>query len=344
MTPTRKRILLGVLWLIPVVGIVWWATKQEAPTFPDSSGGWLALAGGLGLYAVATLMRAERWERILRRADVRAKRADVYALTPIGYMGNNVLPARGGELLRTFLLGSRVENTTKRTILGTILAERVLDAVALGIILVVLASDLLGDLPKPSGTVLLIGAGIVLLLLIGTAIALLKFRERLVFVLESLLPMLAPVKQLLSGTGAVLLVVSLLIWVVEASVYKMVGHSLGIELTLRDGLAVVAFTNAASLIPAAPGYIGTYDAAVVFAVNAVTDAPRSAVLSYLILLRFVLFVPITVVGFVLLVVRYGGLSRVRAARQAARDEERTEHEAAAAARAETHVDTAATTA
>ncbi len=95
-------------------------------------------------------MRAERWERILRRADVRAKRADVYALTPIGYMGNNVLPARGGELLRTFLLGARVENTTKRTILGTILAERVLDAVALGIILVVLASDLLGDLPKPS--------------------------------------------------------------------------------------------------------------------------------------------------------------------------------------------------
>ncbi|MDO8186198.1 lysylphosphatidylglycerol synthase transmembrane domain-containing protein [Conexibacter sp. JD483] len=344
MTPARKRILLGALWLVPIVGIVWWATKQEAPTFPDSTGGWLALAGGLGLYTVATLMRAERWERILRRADVRAKRADVYALTPIGYMGNNVLPARGGELLRTFLLGARVEGTTKRTILGTILAERVLDAVALGIILVVLASDLLGDLPKPSGTLLLAGAGVVVLLLVGAAVALLKFRERLMFVLESLLPMLAPVKQLLSGTGAVLLVVSLLIWVVEASVYKMVGHALHIELSIRDGLAVVAFTNAASLIPAAPGYIGTYDAAVIFAVNAVTNAPRSAVLSYLILLRFVLFVPITVVGFVLLVVRYGGLSRVRAARDAARDEERTEHEAAAAARAETHVDAAAQTA
>jgi uncharacterized membrane protein YbhN (UPF0104 family) len=192
--------------------------------------------------------------------------------------------------------------------------------------------------------VLLAGAALVVVLLVVAAVALLKFRERLVFVVESLLPMLAPVRQLLSGTGAVLLVVSLLVWVVEASVYKMVGHALDIELTLRDGLAVVAFTNAASLIPAAPGYIGTYDAAVVFAVKAVSDAPRSAVLSYLILLRFVLFVPITVVGFVLLVVRYGGLARVRAAREAARDEERTEHEAAAAARAETHVDTAATTA
>lgn len=344
MTPTRKRILIGVVWLVPIVCVVWWATKQEAPRLPSDAGGIMALVGALGLYAVATLIRAERWERILRRADVDAKRADVYALTPIGYMGNNVLPARGGELLRTFLLGSRVPGSTKRTILGTILAERVLDAVALGIILVVLASNLLSELPPPSTTVILIGAGLVVLLLIAAAVALLKFRERLIFVLQALVPMAQPTKQLLSAQGAVLLVVSLLIWCVEASVYIAVGHAVGIELGLQDGLAVVAFTNAAALIPAAPGYIGTYDAAVIFAVNAVTNASRSAVLSYLILLRFVLFVPITIVGFALLVVRYGGLSRVKAARDAARAEQRAEHEASAAARAESRADTAASTA
>lgn len=344
MSQLQKRILIGVVWLVPIVCVVWWASKQEAPRLPSDAGGIAALVGSLGLYAVATLMRAERWERILRRAGVRARRADVYALTPIGYMGNNVLPARGGELLRTFLLGSRTEGSTKRTILGTILAERVLDAVALGIILVVLATGLLSELPAPSTTVMLIGAAVLVLLLIVAAVALLKYRERLLFVLEALKPMAQPTKQLLSSHGITLLVVSLAIWCVEASVYIAVGHAVGIELGLQDGLAVVAFTNAASLIPAAPGYIGTYDAAVIFAVNAVTNASRSAVLSYLILLRFVLFVPITVVGFVLLVVRYGGLSRVRAARQAARDEERAEHEAAAAARAETHVDTAASTA
>ena len=104
-------------------------------------------------------MRGERWAHILRRSDVKdATRADAYALVPVGYMGNNVLPARGGELLRTFLLGGRVE-ATKRTILGTILAERVLDAVALGVILVVLAADLLRRLPKPNETLLLVGGG-----------------------------------------------------------------------------------------------------------------------------------------------------------------------------------------
>lgn len=344
MTPARKRIVVGIVWLVPIVCVVWWASKQEAPRLPSDADGIMALVGALALYAVATLIRAERWERILRRADVDAKRGDVYALTPIGYMGNNVLPARGGELLRTFLLGARVPSATKRTILGTILAERVLDAVALGVILVVLASNLLSELPPPSTTVLLAIGAVVVLLLVAALVALLKFRERLVFVLEALLPMAQPTKQLLSVQGAVLLVVSLLIWVVEASVYIAVGHAVGIELGLHDGLAVVAFTNAAALIPAAPGYIGTYDAAVIFAVNTVSNASRSAVLSYLILLRFVLFVPITVVGFLLLVVRYGGLSRVKAARDAARAEQRAEHDAAAAARAETHADTAASTA
>jgi glycosyltransferase 2 family protein len=315
----NKRLLLLAIWLVPIAGVVWWATKQRAPTFPSSLGGIMALVGALAPYAVATLMRSERWAQILWRADVEASRADAYALVPIGYMGNNVLPARGGELLRTFLLGGRAQ-ATKRTILGTILAERVLDAVALGVILVVLAAGLLRRLPKPNETLVLLGVALLVLLAIAAAVALLRYRERLVFVLRALAPMAAPSRRLLSRYGLVLLAVSLLIWCVEASVYMAVGHAVGIALGLRDGLAVVAFTNAAALIPAAPGYIGTYDAAVIFAVDAVSSAAKASVLSYLLLLRFVLFIPITVVGFGLLVVRYGGLSRIRAARASARAE------------------------
>jgi glycosyltransferase 2 family protein len=316
---SAKRLLLLVVWAIPVAGVVWWATNQEAPSFPTSFGGIMALVGALGLYALATLIRAERWDRILRRAGVRVKRADVYALVPVGYMGNNVLPARGGELLRTFLLGSRTD-ATKRTILGTIFAERVLDAVALGVILIFLAADLLRELPKPNQTVVLLGVALLALAFAVAAIAFLRFRERLVFLLRALAPLAQPSRQLLSLQGAVLLVVSLAIWCVEAGVYMAVGHALDIGLSLRDGLAVVAFTNAAALIPAAPGYIGTYDAAVIFAVGAVSSAAKASVLSYLLLLRFVLFIPITIAGFALLVLRYGGLSRIRAARAAARAE------------------------
>jgi uncharacterized membrane protein YbhN (UPF0104 family) len=315
--------LLLVVWVVPIAGVVWWATKQRAPTFPSDFAGIMALVGALALYAVATLMRGERWLQILRRSDVKdATRADAHALVPVGYMGNNVLPARGGELLRTFLLGGRVAST-KRTILGTILAERVLDAVALGVILIVLAAGLLERLPKPNETLVLAGAALLVLLLIAAAIAFLRYRERLIFVLRALAPMAQPTKHLLSRFGLVLLAGSLLIWGVEASVYMAVGHAVDITLSLQDAFAVVAFTNAAALIPAAPGYIGTYDAAVIFAVGAVSTASKSTILSYLLLLRFVLFIPITLVGFVLLVVRYGGLSRIRAARAAARAEAAT---------------------
>lgn len=323
MSPRTKRLLLLVVWLVPIAGVVWWASKQRAPTFPSSFGGIMALVGALALYAVATLMRGERWAQILWRADVKdATRGDAYALVPVGYMGNNVLPARGGELLRTFLLGGRV-TAAKRTILGTILAERVLDAVALGVILVVLAAGLLRRLPTPSGTLLLAGGALLLLLALGAVVAFVRYRERLVFVLRALAPMAAPSRQLLSRFGLVLLLVSLAIWCVEATVYMAVGHAVGIGLSLRDGLAVVAFTNAAALIPAAPGYIGTYDAAVIFAVDAVSSAAKSSVLSYLLLLRFVLFIPITIVGLGLLAIRYGGLSRIRAARAAASAETAT---------------------
>src|SRR6185312_8547025 len=192
---TGKRLLLLVVWLIPIAGVVWWAAKQRAPTFPSSFGGIMALVGALALYAVATLMRSERWARILWRAGVRdATRGDAYALVPIGYMGNNVLPARGGELLRTFLLGGRAR-ATKRTILGTILAERVLDAVALGVILVVLATGLLHKLPKPHEAVLLAGGALLVVLVLAAVVAFVRYRERLVFVLRALAPMAAPLRQ-----------------------------------------------------------------------------------------------------------------------------------------------------
>lgn len=319
MSPRIRRLLLIAIWVIPIAGVVWWATKQEAPKFPSSLGGIMALVGAVGLYVVATLLRSERWQQILDRSGVAARRLDVYTLVPVGYMGNNVLPARGGELLRTFLLGSRAD-ATKRKILGTILAERVLDAVALGVILVVLAYDLLRKLPKPNEAVLLAGAALVVLAAVAGAIAFLRFRERLIFVLRALKPLAEPSRLLLSPLGVVLLVLSLAIWCVEASVYMAVGGAVGIGMSLQDGLAVVAFTNAAALIPAAPGYIGTYDAAVIFAMDAVSAASKSSILSYLLLLRFVLFIPITVVGLLLLIVRFGGLSRIRAARAQAKSE------------------------
>ena len=109
-----------------VVGVQ--AGRAEVPRQPSAATRWLV--GALGVYALALAARGWRWHRIMRLAEIPHERADAYRLTLVGYMGNNVLPARGGEVLRIAILGSRT-TAKRRTILGSIIAERILDAAVL---------------------------------------------------------------------------------------------------------------------------------------------------------------------------------------------------------------------
>jgi uncharacterized membrane protein YbhN (UPF0104 family) len=86
-----------------------------------------------------------------------------------------------------------------------------------------------------------------------------------------------------------------------------------VHLSLLDGLYIMALANLVALVPAAPGYLGTFDAAVLLGVRLVAGGTRAAALAYAVIVRFVLFVPITVVGLAVLVFRYGGLRRVSVA-------------------------------
>ncbi len=309
------------IWVIALAAVAWWISRQDAPHFPSSASAIWELVGAVAIYAVATLLRGERWERILRRNGVHIDRKDAYGLVLVGYMGNNVLPARGGELLRAFLLSKR--GASKRGILGTVIAERVLDAVALGLLFFAFTVGVLGNVKLPSNTPLLIAVAVVAVL--GLAgLAVLRFARSHHLVERAwrmLRPFATPARALLGLHGAALLALSMVIWACEAGVYYAVADALGLDVGLSGALYVMVLANLFSLIPAAPGYVGTFDAAVVFAMGAVVRNAHGLVTSYLLLLRFVLFVPITVAGAVVLFTRYGGFSRYRDAREAVQAEE-----------------------
>jgi hypothetical protein len=80
-----------------------------------------------------------------------------------------------------------------------------------------------------------------------------------------------------------------------------------------EGLYLVALASVFALIPSGPAYAGTQDSAVVIGIKAIGGS-GSLALSYLLILRFVLVVPITVAGFIALAARYGGISKLRRAR------------------------------
>ncbi|MEA2405408.1 MAG: glycosyltransferase 2 family protein [Thermoleophilaceae bacterium] len=311
----HRRAPLQIVVTIAFLGaVVWWASRQGSVTIPTSGAAMADLASALGLYAIGTLGRAERWHRILLHSGLRPQRRDSYGLTLVGYMANNVLPARSGELLRSFLLAPRV-GTSKRTVLGSILAERILDAAALGSVLVVLAFDLVRGLGAHYVALLpLIGAAAV-----GLAVALYVLHRR--GVLEKLAghvrPLLVSTRSLASLAGVRLFLLSLGIWIIEGGVYLLVARAVGIDFGIVGALTIVGVANLFTLIPAAPGYVGSFDFAVLFSLKAVAKTAGAHGLSYVVLLRFVLFVPISVVGLIVLVVRYGGLARLRSARAAA---------------------------
>jgi len=304
---SRATVLGLFVSLVAVAGVVWWALRQEPPHLPSTPGQVGALLGAIALYACATVVRAERWERLLARDGAHAPRADVYALTVIGYAVNNVLPARAGDAVRVLLLAPRT-SASRRTILGTLLAERVLDIVVVVGLFLIVGYALLGSVGARSVEIV---AGVALLLAVIAAFALVRIRrsERLHALLE---PILSSTLNLRGRHGAALLAMTVLVWAIETGVWMSVGAAVGFGMTPIEGVYLVALASVFALIPSGPGYAGTQDAAVAIGVKTIGGTGSVAV-SFIVTLRFVVVVPITLLGFVLIATRYGGVARLRAA-------------------------------
>ncbi|HZB74587.1 MAG TPA: lysylphosphatidylglycerol synthase transmembrane domain-containing protein [Solirubrobacteraceae bacterium] len=306
----RSRVaLLGVaVSVLAVGGVVWWALQQEPPQFPDSPGEWGALAGAIALYAVATLVRGERWHALLRAEEARPAREDSHGLNVVGYAANNVLPARAGDAVRVFLMAPRAA-TSKKAVLGTLLAERLLDIAVILTLFVVVGYGLLGEAGAGElewvalVTAAVVAAGV-------TAVWLVRRSERLHAIAA---PVLASTLRLRGHHGGRLLAVTLVIWALEAGVWMSAGAAAGFRMDPIEGCYVVALASVFALIPSGPGYAGTQDAAAITGILAL-GGTESQALTYVILVRFVLAVPITLAGLGLLAARYGGLRRLRGAR------------------------------
>lgn len=297
-----------VISVLSVGGVVYWASGQEAPDLPDSPGQLAALAGAIALYALNTVIRAERWHALLHEAGATPSRTDTYALTVIGYTGNNVLPARAGDAVRVVLLAPRAA-TTKRAVVGTLLAERLLDIAVIAVLFVVVGYAALGDVLHGDARLL---AAIALAGLLAAAAAFLLAR-RSDRARELIQPILSSTLGLRGPHGGAMLAVTVLIWLVEAGVWWTVAAAVELHMNPREALYLVTLASVFALIPSGPAYAGTQDAAVAIGVRSVGGS-GSITVAYMAMLRFVLIVPITALGFLLLAVRYGGISRLRAGR------------------------------
>jgi hypothetical protein len=271
---------------------------------------WLAPA--LVLYFAGVWVRAVRWSVLLRPVVPVPARA-AFPIVIAGYTANNVLPLRTGELVRAYLLGRRY-GVRKTAALATIAVERLFDGLTM--LAFMLAATTAISFTAELRQLALVAFALFAAILLGLVALTLggDLRDRLLQLVLGPLPtrLADRVERLatsfLGGLGvlrrkadlALVAVASLVAWGFEASMYWTIARGFDVELTDAIGPAAALLTtgvaNLWTLIPAAPGYVGTFETGVRVAVHDALGVPSGLALSYAIVVHAALWFPITVVG------------------------------------------------
>ncbi len=257
------------------LGAAWDVLRRAQPQ-------WIAL---LLVFAVSdVLIRAVRWRVLLAPiADV-PLRTTLGSLL-VGYLANNVLPARLGELVRSHHLGVRT-GLSRSTTLGTIVVERVVDTVV--VVGIAAAAILVLSVRGVVASAVLVGLALTALLVIGIAVGMAAHRlpggarlaafigrwPRVRDVLRRLRAGLAIASNVRTMAAAVILSVGS--WSCTVLAFAAAAQAVGIEPTMGQAALLAAGTNLATAIPAAPGYVGTFELAAVTIAGSVGIASESA--------------------------------------------------------------------
>ncbi|NMC54741.1 MAG: flippase-like domain-containing protein [Chloroflexi bacterium] len=276
---------------------------------------YLWLIPGVLVYFIGVWVRAWRWHYLLRPLKKIPTRT-MFPIVTIGYMGNNIYPARAGEVLRAFVLKRR-EGVPVSASLATIIVERIFDGVVM-LAFVFLNLPELARLTADSGFVgniqnlALWGAGAFIGALAVFLLAAMfpATAERWVLVLiDRLAPhrwreklrgfalrFLSGLESLRSPWEALMIFfTSVLIWLLETGKYWFVMHAFPFEVSFFALMLMNGIVNLATTLPSAPGYIGTFDAPGIALLQAY-NVPGSIAAGYTLVLHVALWVPITALG------------------------------------------------
>jgi uncharacterized protein (TIRG00374 family) len=307
-------------WLGAVISAVllWWALRNL-----QLEDVWLALQGaeywwlipGVAVYMLGVWARTWRWHYLLRplkRVSIRT----MFPIVAIGYMGNNIYPARAGELLRAYVLRKR-EGISISASFATIIIERAFDGIVM-LAFVFLNLPELASLTGESGfigdirTLAIVGAGVFFLaVLVFLLMAIfpqqsinmvnriinrfipLRFRTSLHSLVERFHAGLASLRS--PKDVLMVLVTSVIIWLFETWKYWFVMHAFSFRVSFFALMLMNGIVNLATTIPSAPGYIGTFDAPGIKVLEA-NGVPGAIAAGYTLVLHAALWFPITLLG------------------------------------------------
>jgi uncharacterized protein (TIRG00374 family) len=264
---------------------------------------------------ISYFLRAVRWHYLLI-PEKRISLSSLYPATIIGYMANNLLPARLGEFVRAYILAQREELKTP-----TVFASLVIDRLFDGFTVMLMLLFTLFTLKLPQGlskaeTVLKTGGIVTFLLYAGVVAFLFLLKHQTMRTIAWTSILLKPFPQKLSdriipllgsfiggirmsskgGHIAAVIVSSLAVWVFCIIPVDMVLQGFGIHLPITASMFILVLLVFAVMVPASPGYIGTYHYACFMGLSAF-GIEKSTAISIASVIHGIGFFPVIIAGF-----------------------------------------------
>jgi len=270
------------------------------------------------MLATATFpLRTIRWRLILRDVDGhRFPWLPLWHATAIGFMANNLLPARAGEVARAYVIRRQLP-VRFTTALASVGVERVFDGlVMLALMAVAIAAPSFPSQTAVGGrsvsalatTAALLFGGVLLLALVvvhrpAPWLSLLgriarrlmpaRAAERLTHWADGIVAGLVVLKSPTRFAGVVLW--SLVLWLVNAAAFFACFRAFGLALPLEAALLLQGIIGFGVALPSTPGFVGVFEAATRITLAIYAVDPSRAV-SYALTYHLTTFLPITLLG------------------------------------------------
>lgn len=321
-TPTARKPgfgLTGAVGIVLSVLLLWWALRDvhwpEVRQHIAAARFWPFVA----TVVTATLafpLRTVRWRYLLRLDGETIPFGPLWHATAIGFMANNVLPARTGELARAYAT-RHLTSVRFSTAAATIAVERIMDGITLVILLAlaVAAGGFQGEVTiagVPMVHIIMATSGLFVVLLAAAFLAILNQRLALAIterVAGVLLParwrprVLGVMHGLLEGLEALrspqrFLAVagwSFVVWGVNGLSFYLCMVTFDIAAPWTAALVVQSLIAFGVALPQSPGYFGMFEAATKATLLAY-GISTSAAISYAVTYHISTFIPITLLG------------------------------------------------
>jgi len=289
-----KNILKLIIAVIISLGLIYYSLKEfdyRLFLHSISQANYMYILIAVFILIITIQIRAIRWKIILNQS---IQVNDLYVAQLIGYMGNNLLPLRFGEFLKSFYLEKKIK-ISKYEAFGSIVLERILDFSSLGFLFIILIQSNLFNKIDSYYQNVIIGLIIFSLCLITVSYYFNKNLKNRLFnkVPKFLYSIIIGFSNIKTSNILMLIIASIFIWINYILVVYLVQLSFQLELSLMQSILLLLISTVVLSIPALPGNIGTFEGSVVYTLSlyGITDN-----FGFGFILHSVSFIPYTLLG------------------------------------------------